>query len=187
MLKFIVGAFFALAGPVVLIYAGWWLALDRPAYHIGWCPVCVGWGPGANTKITAYADAEKAAQARARTVEAHQAAVTAQAATHDTVAQTVIVTQTRTIIKEVPTYVTAATDARFPLSVGFVRLHDAGALGLDMPLVTDRAGQPDGSASSVPPSGLAAIIASNYGQCRADAQQLADLEQWVRDEGMAPK
>jgi hypothetical protein len=36
----------------------------------------------------------------------------------------------RTIERKVPTHVTAEIDARFPVPVGFVRVHDAAALGL---------------------------------------------------------
>lgn len=87
---------------------------------------------------------------------------------------------TRTVVEKVPVYVTAETDRRYPLPWGFVRLHDAAALGLDPAAVPNPAGQPDDAASSVAASVAAAIVAGNYGQCREDQQRLSDLQAWIR-------
>lgn len=48
---FLVALLMAIAGPLVLAYGGYWWALDRPAWHVGWCPFCVGWSAGANVQL----------------------------------------------------------------------------------------------------------------------------------------
>lgn len=47
----LVGIFLALAGPLAIGYAGWWLALDRPDWRIGPCPFCLHLGAGAATQL----------------------------------------------------------------------------------------------------------------------------------------
>lgn len=85
-------------------------------------------------------------------------------------------TQTTTIVPEVPRYVSAETDARFPLPVGFVRVHDAAALGAVLP---GPAPELDGQASDVVASEAATITALNYGACREDRARLAGLQEWA--------
>src|SRR5689334_3110458 len=68
----------------------------------------------------------------------------------------------RTIEREVPAHVTAEADARFPLPVGFVRVHDSAARGLPIADIHDAAGRPDGAASEVAASEAARTIAWNY-------------------------
>ena len=96
--------------------------------------------------------------------------------------QQVIVTQTQTVIKKVPVYVTAKTDATFPLPCGFVRLHDASASGKDPADIALPAGFTDEQACPTKASDAATIIAENYGQYRTIAQQLSDLQDWVLQE-----
>lgn len=75
---------------------------------------------------------------------------------------------TQTLQHEIPTYVTPATDRAFPLSRGFVRLHDATATGgLPGP-----ARDTDATASDVTASEAAGVIADNYGTCLAIREQL---------------
>lgn len=47
----IVGILMALAGPLVLGYGGWWLALDRPGWHAPWPVSFIGWSAGANAQL----------------------------------------------------------------------------------------------------------------------------------------
>ena len=96
--------------------------------------------------------------------------------------QQVIVTQTQTILRKVPVYVTAQTDKSFPLPCGFVRLHDAAASGADPASTPIPAGLADDAACPVKASDAAAIIAENYGQYRAVAQELTDLQAWINQE-----
>jgi hypothetical protein len=83
---------------------------------------------------------------------------------------------TRTIVREVPRYVTPETDRRLPLSVGFERVHDAAALGVDVSAIPLGPGESDGSASTVAPSQAAGVITDNYGRCRETAERLKGLQ-----------
>lgn len=134
----------------------------------------------ARAALAALQNAELTAAARARAVEATDAAISAAAGAADAAAQARIRTVTRTIIQEIPGVLPPAVDRAFPLPVGFVRVHDAAARGLDLSDVPDPAGRPDDAASGVAASDAAAVIAGNYGACRADAQRLADLQAWDR-------
>jgi hypothetical protein len=75
---------------------------------------------------------------------------------------------TQSLQREIPSYVTPATDRAFPLPVGFVRLHDAAATGV----LPGPAGATDASASDVTASQAASVIAANYGTCLAIRAQL---------------
>lgn len=86
--------------------------------------------------------------------------------------------QGATIIKEIPVYVSKAADAACTVSAGFVRVHDASAENLPVsggPRVTD-----DGP-SGVALSTVAGIVADNYTNCHANAEQLKALQKWARD------
>lgn len=75
---------------------------------------------------------------------------------------------TQTLQREIPTYVTPATDRAFPLPVGFVRLHDAAATGV----LPGPAGATDATASDITASQAADVIAANYGTCLEIREQL---------------
>lgn len=80
--------------------------------------------------------------------------------------------RTRTLIKEVPTYVTPDADDRCVIPVGFVRLHDAAASGLPV-----ASGGPVEAPSGVELSTVAGTVATNYGaalEWRAEAQAWRD-------------
>lgn len=80
-----------------------------------------------------------------------------------------IETRTVTLIREVPTYVTPAADARCVVPVGFVRYHDAAASEATLPPASG--GSLD-APSGVELSAVAATVAGNYGaafQWRAEA------------------
>jgi len=67
---------------------------------------------------------------------------------------------------------------RFPW--GFVRVLDAAAIGAaDPSAISVGAGESDTAASDVTLSEIAALSAANDGACRANAEQLAALEQWT--------
>lgn len=86
--------------------------------------------------------------------------------------------QTRQLLQEVKDVVTAETDQRFPLPCGLVRLHDAGALGIELSAVTACAGQPDDAAAPVGASDLAAILAANYGSCHLTSDQVKGWQEF---------
>jgi hypothetical protein len=114
-----------------------------------------------------------------------QAAASQAIAVADQRAQDHVRTVTKTLIQKVPVYVTATTDARFPLPWGFVRLHDAAASGDDLSAAAASPGRPDDVASDVAASEAAGVIVENYGACRADQTRLAALQAWTRSMGLA--
>jgi hypothetical protein len=126
----------------------------------------------------------QAGQAVLKTVQ-RQAAVSQTAAVADQRGQDRIRTVTRTLIQKVPVYVSAQTDADFPLSLGFVRLHDAAVAGDDLPAAASGPDRPDDTPSGVAASAAAVTIVTNYGACRADQARLAELQGWARSTGLA--
>lgn len=85
---------------------------------------------------------------------------------------------TQTLQREIPSYVTPATDRAFLLPVGFVRLHDAAASGVP---ALPAAGPADATASDVAASTAASVITDNYGTCHENAAQLSALQDWIRE------
>lgn len=80
------------------------------------------------------------------------------------------------IIKEIPNYV--STDSCV-LSGGFRVLHDAAARG-DLPSASGVA-----DAQPVSAQTAAATVAGNYESCRANAEQLTALQEWVMSQQAA--
>lgn len=168
----------------------WWDT--RPAGQPAWANVhflWFHWSPpeSIGARLVSLQAAEAAAAAHTHVVIVQQAQVSAQAAQHDAEAQTKIITVTRTIMKEVPVVLTPEVDRRYPLPIGFGRLHDAAALGVDLSGVPDAAGRPDDAPDSVTASQAASIIVDNYGACHVTTQRLIDLQAWVRDEAAAQR
>jgi hypothetical protein len=125
-----------------------------------------------------------AARAAVKTVQ-RQAAASQVVAVADQRMQDRVRTVTRTLIEKVPTYVSPPTDVRFPVPWGYVRLHDAAAVGDDLSAAAPSAARPDGAASNVKVSEAASVVVANYGSCRADQARLAELQAWVRQMGLA--
>lgn len=191
----------AIVSSFALLWVGiaaglWW---DRrpagvPAVHfrVLFWPVSLS----APASLKAQLLAAQAQVARDREVSAAavkaQSASSARIAAQDQAAQVRIVTQTRTLIREIPTYVAPQADARCVVPLGFVRLHDAailppagqGAAGLDGgPGLT---AAPSAAAGWDADSGLklsqvAGTVTVNYGTCLGWRQQLLDLQQWERE------
>ncbi len=86
-----------------------------------------------------------------------------------------------TIIKEIPRYVTAQADAACTVPVGFVRLHDAAATGA---LFDPHPGGIDASPSGLALSAVASTVTGNYTTSHANAEQLSELQQLLRDQGV---
>ncbi len=126
----------------------------------------------------AKADANAVRRAMAKTIQANSVSNDVGAAA--TAERIRIEYRTRTLIKEVPIYVTAETDARYPLPVGLVRMHDAAALGRDVSDVPDAAGRADGDASDVEASDLAVAVSENYGACLAWRDSVTRWQDWWR-------
>lgn len=81
----------------------------------------------------------------------------------------------KTIIKEVPVYVSKASDAACIVPVGFERLHDAA--GANVPPVPDPAGRSNDAPSGIPLS----TVADNYEAGHLNAEQLKALQEWARE------
>ena len=88
-----------------------------------------------------------------------------------------IKTETETIIKEVPRYVTQIADRRCDLTRGFVELHDGAATGRLPAPGAGASGLIDESAG-VPLSTAGVAIAKNYGACRDLAAEVSAWRQW---------
>lgn len=86
-----------------------------------------------------------------------------------------------TIIKEIPRYVPVQADASCVVPHGFVRLHDAAATGT---VPDPGTGDTDAAPSGVALSSIAAAIADNYAGSHANSEQLTELQQLLRDQGV---
>lgn len=154
---------------------------------IGGVMLAVGFAGGWTVRDwKAGADGEAVAQEKVREVtrivyrERDQADATSRIETAAAEAQAEIRTVTRTLIREVPVYVTPDADARCVVPAGFVRVHDAAAAGRPVP---EPAGVADDAPSGLELSAVAAAVAENYGDvCQANARQLSDLQAWVREQ-----
>lgn len=100
----------------------------------------------------------------------------------------VITERGQTIIQKVPVYVSAEADAACTVNAGFVRLHDAAAHALPAP---EPSGAADDAPAGIALSAVGATTAANYAACNANAEQLTQLQELVRQyqaqqEGRAP-
>lgn len=94
--------------------------------------------------------------------------------------QVKIRTQIQTLTREVTKYVPVEVDRGVVIPWGFVRVLDSAAIGAGDPsAISVGAGESDTAASDVTLSEIAALSAVNDGACRANAEQLAALEQWA--------
>lgn len=109
-------------------------------------------------------------------VNATNSAITVTSTRNEVAAQAKIVVRYRTIVKEVPTYVTVQQDARGCVSWGLVRLLDAAALGVDPSTLDLPSDVTDDTCTTLKASDLAASVAGNYGVAAANAEQLDALE-----------
>lgn len=92
-----------------------------------------------------------------------------------------IQTQIQTVIRKVPVYVNEKSNAACVLPWGAIRLLDAAASGTDLGDVAARVapGQPDDAASDVALSEAIALLATDLGIARQNADQLDHLEKVV--------
>lgn len=133
--------------------------------------------------LNQYQRQQTAAVQAAKDLQKKQDDVALTTAVHEATAQQKIVTQTVTIRQEVPKYVTRTLtkhDSVACVSYGFVRVLDAAALGVDPADLPLPAGKSNDSCTALDPVALATAIADNYGITRQNAQQLDDLEDYVR-------
>ena len=153
---------------------------------IGWTVHRVDESTIAAMKLT-EAEAQLSAANTAAAIQKKEDAVSLAEAVSEARAQQQIVTQTVTLTKEVPVYVSAKTDARTCITYGLVRVLDAAATGRDPAELPLDAGQSDDACAPVTASSLARNVAENYGAARANAEQLDALEAWVAEQAAVAK
>lgn len=119
--------------------------------------------------------AQAQGQAIAAGFELSAAQVSVQVVTRYVDRVRVVHDTTTQLQREIPAYVTPEMDLHFPLSVGFVRVHDAAVAGVPL----EPAGPLDATASPVAASTAAGVIAGNVGVCRETAEQLTALQDWI--------
>lgn len=149
------------------------IAVTGGAYKLG---SDSGWARRDAVALTADLAREKGAHA----ADLQALASSQRVASEHQLAAERIRTVYRTIEREIPAHVTAETDARFPVPVGFVRVHDAAALGLPVADVHDPAGRADDAASELASSEAARVIAWNYEACADNAEQVRGWQAWWR-------
>ena len=127
-----------------------------------------------------YKDAEVKAVEAAKAEQARMDAVSLDRAVKEAQAQQQIVVRTNTITKEVPVHVPLTSSCA--VTVGFLRVLDAAVLGIPAEQLPLPAGQSDGSCAATDARSLASAVVTNYvGTCQANAEQLTQLQAWVRD------
>lgn len=89
----------------------------------------------------------------------------------------------KTIVKEVPVYVTPEADAACVVPRGFVRVHD-GAAANSIPGPAESA---DDAPAGIALSAVAEVVAENYGTYHEIAEQLKALQKWVAEQERAAK
>lgn len=125
----------------------------------------------------AQEDAVKQARAQilaveqVRSVERNLAKETAEIGAHVEARSGTVRTATREIVERIPSHVSSEADARCAVPAGFVRVHDAAALGV--PPVAASPGQSDEAASGVELSAVARTVAGNYGACHEAAEMVS--------------
>lgn len=127
----------------------------------------------------AYRAAQLTASERARQDERKAAEVAFRAGQESAAAQERIRTVTKTIVKEVPVYVSREADSRCAVPVGALRVLDAAARGV--PVAPPPAGQSDDTPSGVDLSAVVGAGAEDIGTCHAVRQQLIDLQAWIME------
>jgi hypothetical protein len=92
----------------------------------------------------------------------------------------VVLTQGATITREVTHVITPEVDRRYLVPTGLVRVLNASASGED--LDANAAGISNDTAASIAMSDVAISISNNYTNCRANAEQLEALQEWLREQ-----
>ena len=120
--------------------------------------------------------AQAKAAAHALEVVQRQAGLTQTVAVRQQAAQDRVRTITRTLIREVPVYVTPKADAGCVVPDGFRVLHDAAAAGV--PTAAEPAGESADAPSGLALSAVADTVTANYGICHATAERLRGWQDW---------
>lgn len=138
----------------------------------------MGRGAGVSAEKAAQAARLKVASKVAAKVAGKSAAITKDVRQQLDAKTVEIRWRTKTLKEEVPVYVPYEVDRAVVVPVGFVRMHDAAALGSALP------GAPDGpieAPSGVALSAVAETVVDNYGACHViEAEALAWRGWYVR-------
>lgn len=97
-----------------------------------------------------------------------------------TIAKTEAVrTETRTVVRQVPVYITPVADRRCVVGADFVRLHNLSASGAGREDDSDPTREPDDAPSGIALSAVAETVIDNYGTCRSEMIRFEGLQEWV--------
>lgn len=113
-------------------------------------------------------------------VERKSAEVTTKVDLKHTAEQAKVRTVTKTILKEVPVYVTRKADTECSIPAGFVSVFNASANG-EVPQTSS--GADESAASGVVLSEVAQAIVENHGTYHEVASQMKALQEWVAEQG----
>lgn len=147
--------------------------------------LCLAAGFTAGWKVHDWRDASAEVTSVKRVVRVvqRQGTVNQAVAVDQQAVQDRIRTVTKTIIEKVPIYVTAKADAHCVVPTGFVRMHDAAALGLPPVPVGD--GRSIDGPSGLELSTVADTVVANYGACNGFREQLIGWQAWYRGQQAA--
>jgi hypothetical protein len=106
--------------------------------------------------------------------------VTTRTVTQYITTSQIVLSQGATITKEIPSVITPKVDAAFPVPYGLVRVYNAGASG--SPLGSNTTGPADDATAPVELSFFAGGVNYNLTVCRANAAQLASLQDWIKQQ-----
>lgn len=141
---------------------------------------------GRYQKLVAHdAQAQATAEKRAREIEGLQTRLNAEASVNEANQQARLAQKTITLIRKVPTYVTAKADAVGCIPWGVVRVLDAAIAGVEPATLPTPAGQPDDACSDVTASEAASVLAEDIGAANQNAEQLNALEAHDREQAAA--
>jgi hypothetical protein len=138
-------------------------------------------------RVQAWEEAEQKAELHAREVEAKAETINTDLQNQLTTALSRTRTITKTLIKEVPNYVTVKADAGCVVPLGFMQLHDAAAAGVDVSGLPGGTSGAVNAASGVKLSSVAATVVGNYGTCNATRQQVIGWQSWYAKQSSAFK
>jgi hypothetical protein len=142
---------------------------------LGLALVGFGWVKGAGHVQAQWDSAVQQQALQATAVREEQAQATVKVVTQYVDRIRVVREKGDTIIKEVPVYVPVQADAACTINRGFVRLHDAAAVGA----LPEPAQDTDAAAAGIALSAVAGTVATNYQTCHETAEQLKALQTWV--------
>lgn len=136
-------------------------------------------------RIAADAQAQVVAVTKALDRLAAEDKVSLKAAYADGQAQAKIITQTQTIIQRIPGHDTVLVEAHACIPVALERLLRAVAAEADPDSLTLAPGQSDDQCADLTVAAVADWFAAYAGSSEANAQQLTDLQAWVKDDHTA--